>query len=97
MDKTINRKWIIIFVIILVLFLVYFLIYKPYFTIDGIIERQVKEEQMLEKKVLYYACELPKEHKFHKMLMKECNNLELRAKHEDSQQNCSSDYMGGCN
>lgn len=97
MNKAINKKWIITFVVVLGLFLVYFFIYKPYFTIDGIIEREIKEERMLEEKVLYYACGLPKEHRFHKMLMKECNKLELRAKYEDSQQNCSPDYMGGCN
>lgn len=97
MDKLLNNRWVIIFIITIGLLLVYFFIYKPYFTIEGIIDREVKEEQALEKKVLYYACGLPKEHKFYRMLKKECNDLKAEAEYYNSQQNCSPDYMGGCN
>jgi len=96
MTETIDKKWIIAFAIILGLLLLYSFIYKPYFTTGGKIEKEIKEERMLEEKVLYYACALPKEHKFHRMLIKECNDLERGAEYENSQQDCSPNYMGGC-
>jgi len=94
--KKLNKQ-IKTLLIIITLVLLYFFIYKPYFTSKGRIWREVKHIQELEEKVLYYACGLPKEHKYHKILMKECNDLELRSKYESAQQDCSSDYMGGCN
>lgn len=96
MFKSLNKQAVAILIII-VLALAYFFIYKPYFTTEGKIWREVKQEKALEDKVLYYACGLPKEHKYHRMLMKECNELELRSEYESAQQNCSPDYMGGCN
>ena len=53
MNKEINKKWLLFFTIVLVLSLSYFFIYKPYFTIDGIIERDMNGAKMLEGKTLY--------------------------------------------
>ena len=96
MLRTTNKQ-IIVLLIIIALVLGHFFIYKPYFTVEGRIWREVKQEKTLEDKVLYYACGLPKEHKYHKMLMEECNKLESKSEYESTQQDCSPDYMGGCN
>ena len=91
-----NNK-VMIIISLVIMGLAYFFIYKPYFTTEGKIWREIKEERALEQKVLYFACSLPKEHKYHKMLMKECNELELISEYEETYQDCTPDYMGSCN
>lgn len=87
----------IAFFTIVVLIIAFLFVYKPYFTTEGKIWRVANKEKKLEDKVLYYACSLPKDHKYHKILMKECNELEAKSFYESAQQDCSPDYMGGCN
>ena len=88
-----NKQGKIITVVIAIILMAYFFIYKPYFTTKGIINREIKQEKILEDKVLYYACGLPKDHRYYKMFKKECYELERRAIYEDSQR-CSPSYMG---
>jgi len=92
-----NYKIIVaVLLLIAVVLSSYMFIYKPYFTIEGKILREVREEKVMEEKVLYYACGLPKENKFHEMLMRECNELEDRARYDETNQNCIPNFMGGC-
>jgi len=82
-----------IILLIIILSSVYLFVYKPYFTTMG----QIRRETKLEEKTLYYACALPKDNELYIKFSKECGELKLRAKYESEQQNCSPDYMGGCN
>ena len=95
MDKTKKRNLIIASIIAIVG--LYFFVYKPYFTAEGKVDREVKRETRLEKKVLYYACALPESHKYYRMLKGECTKLKQMAEYYGSQQDdCIPNYMGGC-
>jgi len=97
MFKTKNNKLVIVLGIVIIFILAYFFVYKPYFTVEGKIWREVKEEKMLEEKVLYYVCRLPNEHRYHRMFMKECDELKKREQYESEHHDCTPDYMGSCN
>jgi hypothetical protein len=91
-----KKKWTIIIALVSAAFVAYFFIYKPYFTTEGMIHRTSGKEIELEKNVIFNACGLPENHRYYQMFKKECDELKLRAEYEETQQDCTPNYMGGC-